>query len=90
MPDGAAAFHFAPRLMRAKAAAYYLGMSESAFRASAGAAVHQVRIGGIVGWLREDLDAWLDAQAGRKRGSAPTPDATAIVHARAQQILGRR
>jgi predicted DNA-binding transcriptional regulator AlpA len=66
MPDGATAprYGFPPRLMRAPAAAYYLGMSESAFRERVAPDVPPVRIGGIVGWLRESLDAWLDRQAG--------------------------
>jgi predicted DNA-binding transcriptional regulator AlpA len=75
MPDGAAArYAFPPRLMRAAAAAYYLGMSETAFRTTVAPTVAEVRIGGIVGWLREDLDAWLDARAGRAAASPDGPN----------------
>lgn len=63
MPDGAAPRHaFPPRLMRAPTAAYYLGMSESAFRATVAPAVPAFRTRGIVAWRREDLDAWVDRQ----------------------------
>lgn len=72
-PRAAVAQAFPPRLMRAPVAAYYLGMSETAFRGTVAPAVAEVRIGGIVGWLREDLDAWLDARAGR---AAASPDAS--------------
>ncbi|MBS7789237.1 transcriptional regulator [Roseococcus sp. SDR] len=70
MPDGSR-FAFPPRLMRASAAAHYLGMSESCFRATVAPELREVRIGGIVGWLREDLDGWLDARAGRAAQSQP-------------------
>lgn len=70
MPDGSR-FAFPPRLMRAAAAAHYLGMSESSFRATVAPELQKVEIGGMVGWLREDLDAWLDARAGRAASSQP-------------------
>lgn len=70
MPDGSR-FAFAPRLMRAPAAAHYLGMSESSFRATVARELREVRIGAMVGWLREDLDAWVDAKAGREAASQP-------------------
>ena len=70
MPDGSR-FAFPPRLMRAAAAAHYLGMSESSFRATVAPELREVRIGGMVGWLREDLDAWLDARAARDAPSQP-------------------
>lgn len=70
MPDGTR-YAWPPRLMRAAAAAHYLGMSESAFRSTVAPTLREVRIGAIVGWLREDLDGWLDARAGR---SAALPE----------------
>lgn len=71
MPDGTSRFAWPPRLMRASAAAHYCGMSESAFHTTVAPELREVRIGRIVGWLREDLDAWLDAKAGREAASAP-------------------
>jgi predicted DNA-binding transcriptional regulator AlpA len=67
-------YAFAPRLMRAAAAAYYLGMSVTAFRTTVAPTITQVRIGGIIGWLREDLDAWLDARTGRATASQDGPN----------------
>lgn len=67
MPDGSP-FAFPPRRLRVEAAAYYMGMSETAFRALG---IASVRIGGTVGWLKEDLDAWLDQHAGRAPADAP-------------------
>ncbi len=69
MPDGAAPrFAYPPRRMRAPEAARYVGLSETAFRALD---LPAVRIGATVGWLRDELDAWLDAQAGRNAPSTP-------------------
>lgn len=63
MPDGAAArWSYPPRRMRVEEAARYVGLSVTAFR---DLDLPSVRIGGTVGWLRDDLDAWLDARAGR-------------------------
>lgn len=89
MPDGAGSprWSYPPRRMRLPEAARYVGLSETAFRALG---LATVRIGGTVGWLRDDLDAYLDQQAGRAAASRPAPDARSIVHARAQQILARR
>ena len=57
-----------PRALRASLAAAYLGMSEASFRRHV--AIPPVQTApGIVAWLREDLDAWLDAKAGRVAGS---------------------
>lgn len=67
MPD-ALPFAFPPRRLRVEAAAYYMGMSKTAFLALG---IDPVRIGTTVGWLREDLDAWLD----QKRGQAPAEGA---------------
>ena len=64
---------YPPRRMRLPDAAHYVGLSESGFRDRVAPAVDPVRIGGTVGWLREDLDAWLDGQAGRVAASAPNP-----------------
>ena len=71
MPDGAAPqrWSYPPRRMRVEEAARYVGLSVTAFRALE---LPTVRIGGTVGWLRDDLDAWLDQQAGR---AAPSPAA---------------
>jgi hypothetical protein len=60
--------------MRAAAAAYYLGMSVTAFRTTVAPNIAEVRVGCIVGWLREDLDAWLDARAGRATASEDEPN----------------
>lgn len=58
-----------PRAMRAPVAAAYLGMSEASFRRHV--AIEPVQLApGITAWLREDLDLWLDARAGRVAGSA--------------------
>jgi len=68
MPDGAA--HPWPRHMRAKTAAAYLDVSESHFFAAIAPGLPKHNITpGIVGWLREDLDAWLDARTGRAAAS---------------------
>ena len=53
---------YPPRRLRGEEAARYVGLSETAFRALG---IEPVRIGGTVGWLRDDLDAWLDRAAGR-------------------------
>jgi hypothetical protein len=54
------------------------------------AEVDPVRIGGTVGWMREDLDDWLDRQARRGAALNAYPDAKAAVLAHAQAILARR
>ena len=74
MPDGTR-YGYPPRRMRVDEAARYCGLSETAFRALR---LPEVRIGGTVGWLREDLDTWLDAQAGR---AATSPAASNPWHA---------
>lgn len=83
-------YAFPPRRMRIEAAAYYCGMSESAFHDRVAAEVDPVRIGGTVGWMREDLDDWLDRQARRGAALNAYPDAKAAVLAHAQAILARR
>ncbi|MBR0676655.1 AlpA family phage regulatory protein [Roseomonas alkaliterrae] len=70
MPD--APLPFTPRALRAELAALYCGMSESAWLAlvKGGGAPPPVRLTPrIPVWLREDLDAWLDARAGRAAAS---------------------
>lgn len=67
MPDGAGPA-WVPRGLRAADAARYVGVSESWWlgEVRAGRAPQGVRLGrAIVVWLREDLDAWVDRQAGR-------------------------
>lgn len=51
-------YHFPPRLMQAKAAAHYLGISESKLR---GLKLPSKPVGGNVLYDRADLDAWADA-----------------------------
>jgi predicted DNA-binding transcriptional regulator AlpA len=70
MPDGA--LPFIPRALRAEFAALYVGVSESWWLAAvkagdAPAAVYLTPR--LPVWLREDLDAWLDARAGRNSPS---------------------
>lgn len=50
-------YQFPPRLMQAKAAAHYLGISESKLR---GLSLPCKRDGGNVLYDRMDLDAWAD------------------------------
>ncbi len=69
MPDGAT--YPWPRLMRAETAAAYLDVSKSTFLARIAPELQEVRLSrGIVGYRREDVDRWLDAQAGHGAGSA--------------------
>jgi len=73
VPDGAGPrYAYPPRRMRVDEAARYVGLSETTFRALA---LPTVRIGGTVGWLKDDLDAWLDQQAGRAAPSQTTAPA---------------
>lgn len=76
MPDGGA-LPFIPRALRAELAAFYCGVSESWWHAAvkAGDAPQPVHLSARVPvWLREDLDAWLDARAGRAATSRePNP-----------------
>ena len=68
MPDGAR-FAFPPRVLRAAAAAHYCGIGESTFRERVAPALQAVTLAEVKGWLREDLDAWIDRQAGRAPAS---------------------
>jgi predicted DNA-binding transcriptional regulator AlpA len=64
--------------MPEKAAAYYVGLSPSTFRAEVAPNVRPIRLTqGRIAWLREDLDAWLERRAGRipVDQPAPSPDA---------------
>jgi predicted DNA-binding transcriptional regulator AlpA len=77
MPDGAGPrWPYPPRRMRVEEAARYVGLSVTAFRAID---LPTVRIGGTVGWLRDDLDAWLDAQAGRAAPSRASNEWDAVL-----------
>jgi predicted DNA-binding transcriptional regulator AlpA len=77
MPDGAGPrYAYPPRRMRVDEAARYVALSETAFRALA---LPTVRIGGTVGWLRDDLDAWLDRQAGRAAPSRAASEWDAVL-----------
>ena len=69
MPD-ASRYGYPPRVLRCAEAARYTGRSETAFRDQVAPAVPAVTLRGIKGWLREDLDAWIDREAGRGVGSA--------------------
>ena len=67
MPDGSRW----PRLMRAETAAAYLDVSPSTFRARVAPQVPSVALAPrVIGWRRDDLDAWLDARAPAGAASA--------------------
>ena len=60
-----------PRAMNVDLAAAYVALSVTSFRTYVVPSVPSIPLTpGRVGWLREDLDAWLDKQAGRT--SVPT------------------
>jgi len=62
-----------PRLLRAEKAAAYLDVSKTHFLATIAPELTEVRLSqGVVGWLRDDLDRWLDGKAGR---GAASPEA---------------
>ncbi len=55
-----------PRAMGAALAAAYLDISESTFHRAVAPQLQSVQLTpGRVAWLREDLDRWVDARAGR-------------------------
>jgi hypothetical protein len=63
-------FPFPPRAMPEDMAAYYVGLSPTTFRTKVVPAVPAVHLTDRrLAWLREDLDAWLDGQAGRATAS---------------------
>lgn len=62
-------YSYPPRRLRVEEAARYVGLSVTAFR---DLGLPSVRIGATVGWLLDDLDAYLDAQAGRRVASSAT------------------
>lgn len=71
MPDGSTLPGW-PRGMKETHAAAYLGLSTTTFRQVVVPAVPAIRVTpGRIVWLREDLDAWLDARAGRRPVDAP-------------------
>lgn len=59
-------FAFTPRQMRASAAAFYCGVSESTFldRVKAGEYPPGAKDGGARVWLRDDLDAMIERRFG--------------------------
>jgi hypothetical protein len=65
-------YAYPPRRLRAPEAARYVGLSETAFL---GLALPSVRIGGTVGWLIEDLDAFLDGLRTTPKPSREEPNA---------------
>lgn len=84
MPDGSA-LPFTPRGLRAELAALYVGVSESWWLAAvkAGEAPKAVYLSPRLPiWLREDLDAWLDARAGRAAASEAANPWDAVLDAR--------
>lgn len=55
-----------PRALRLPLAAAYVGISPTAFTAHVAPAVKPIHpTPGTVAWLKDDLDRWLDALAGR-------------------------
>jgi predicted DNA-binding transcriptional regulator AlpA len=71
MPDGFILPGW-PRALREELAAAYVGLSPASFRRDVVPEVPPIKLTTrCVGWLREDLDAWLDRRAGRVQASAP-------------------
>ncbi len=59
-------FRIVPRALREDDAADYVALSVATFRLYVVPVFPAVQLTpGRVGWLREDLDAWLDQKAGR-------------------------
>jgi predicted DNA-binding transcriptional regulator AlpA len=59
-----------PRALRLPLAAAYVGLSPATFQRAVATAVVAIYLTpGTVVWLREDLDRWLDARAGRAPAS---------------------
>jgi predicted DNA-binding transcriptional regulator AlpA len=83
MPDGGARPAWTPRALQEREAAYYVGLSTTTFRQAVVPACPAIRLTtGRVAWLREDLDAWLDARRGKPvdqpapPGEASAPEGT--------------
>ncbi len=73
MPDPARALPGWPRALRPELAAEYCGLSLSSFRTHIAPAVQPIHLTRTaIAYLREDLDAWLDA---RRLTDAPSPAA---------------
>jgi len=64
-------FAFTPRQMRASAAAFYCGVSESTFldRVKSGEYPPGAKDGGARVWLRDDLDAMIERRFGVTNGN---------------------
>lgn len=80
-----AALPFTPRGLRAELAALYVGVSEAWWHAAvkAGNAPAPIYLTPRLPiWLREDLDAWLDARAGRDAASSAVNPWDAALDAR--------
>lgn len=74
MPDGAPLFGFTPRALPIRAAAYYVGLSPTTFRAEVATHIAPVRLSaGRIAWLREDLDRWLDSRRQPAEPTRPAP-----------------
>ncbi|WP_160119683.1 helix-turn-helix transcriptional regulator [Rhodovarius lipocyclicus] len=64
-----------PQLMRADTAAEYLDVSKTTFLTTIARELQSVRISaGVVGYLRPEIDEWLDRKAGRAPSSAGDPN----------------
>ena len=60
-----------PRALGAEWAAAYVGLSVTTFREGVAPSVPPFHLSERrLAWLRDDLDAWLEKQAGRKPGTA--------------------
>lgn len=70
MPDG---YAYPPRAMAEREAARYCGLSASTFRRQVPVPPRLLSTG-RVGWLREELDAWLDARPRALTGLPPIPE----------------
>lgn len=65
MPDGSSLPRW-PRCMRAETAAEYLDVSKTHFLTAIARDLQAINLNGRAkGWLKEDLDAWLERKAGR-------------------------
>lgn len=61
-----------PRVLPEQWAAVYVGLSAASFRRGPAKELQPVRLSAArKGYLREDLDAWVDRQAGRDNAAVP-------------------